>query len=221
MSDAQEIEQTLAAEAEPTMAPAPELPREVDPAMLAEIEKKLAAFQSSQAQTVSGSEAPAGPDLSQFEIPPHLQHLYARARIEDVSRDGSEVTQPTWVCAAHEYRIIMGNVSGELGKRNEKTGRFFRLDDQINEIVNGPDGLLSIPKHGWSLSAMIPNGAGLLTAVLERNKKWSLPDPEPVKKETKVAEVKDEELQRANAVAQEWVAGQRETSDAGATNGED
>lgn len=209
-ADMAAVEEMIAAEAEPTMAPAPELPREVDPAMLAEIEKRMAAFQSEQGKTVSGSEAPAGPDLSQFEIPPHLQHLYARARIEDVSRDGSEVTQPTWVCAAHEYRIITGNVSGEYGKRNDKTNRFMRLDDQINEIVNGAEGVMSIPKHGWSLSAMIPNGSGLLTAVLERNRKWSLPDPEPVKKETKVAEVKDEELQRANAVAQEWVEKQKE-----------
>jgi hypothetical protein len=174
------------------------LPPEIDPEALARLEENLAKFKENEERTSSGSEA-VGTDLSGLEIDPALAHLYARGRVEDV--DG----KPTWVCAMHEYLVLSGSFSGEFGKRN-KAGMYMRLDDLITEVANGPEGIMSIPQHGWRLSAILPNGSGLGVAIMERNIKRILPWPEPVKTETEVADVKDEELQRANADAQAWAA---------------
>lgn len=193
--------------ADPNAEISPELPPEIDPEALARLEENLARFKESEAQTASGSEAPTT-DLSGLELDPNLAHLYQRGRVEDV--DG----KPTWVTAMHEYLVLSGNFSGAFGKRN-KAGIYQRLDDQITEVVNGPEGIMSIRDHGWRLSAILPNGSGMGVAIMERNIKRVLPWPEPVKTETPVADVKDEELQRVNADAAKWAAGEQEGGDAG------
>jgi len=185
----------------------PALPREIDPEVLAQLERNLEAFKSEQGATASGSEAVAGPNLDDFEFDPALEHLYRRGRVEDVD------DVPTWVTPEHQYLIIGGNYGGERGKRN-KGNVLMRLDDQIQEITNGPEGIMSIANHGWRLSAVIPNGTGMGVAILERNIKRPLPWPDAVKKETEVAAVKDEELQRMNETAQAWAA-EQQSQDAG------
>jgi hypothetical protein len=186
----------------------PAAPREVDPAQLAELERRLAAFKESTGQTASGSVAPTV-DLSDFELDPEIAHLYRRGRVED--RETSEGPKPTWVSPEHQYLIVDGNYNGSHGMRRGKgQGQhlFIRLDDNITAIVNGPEGIMSVPEHGWRLSAILPNSGGMGVAVFERNVKRELPDPTPVQKTTTVADVKDEELMRMNEEAQQWAAGQ-------------
>lgn len=199
MSD--ELESGLSENPEAEIAP--RTPTEIDPEKLAELEKRLAEFKSGGGQTVSGSENPDGaPDLTDFELDPELAHLYARGRVEDIDN------VPTWVTAEHQYWIVSGSYAGEMGRKN-KAGYFTRLDDIISSIINGPDGIMSIKDHGWRLSAVIPNGAGMGVAILERNVKRKLPWPKTVEKTTEVADVKDEELVRMNAEAKKWEEGEK------------
>ena len=125
---------------------------------------------------------------------------------------------PKWTVIEHQYWIISGNWhfdnSGEPKVQNgvvvkDKHGRVQYhpkgLDHRIQEIINGPDGMLSRQK-GWRLSALLPGSMGQGIAVMERQAHRALPDPKPIIKpeEQPLEKTTDEELARMQEKAQEW-----------------
>ncbi len=72
----------------------------------------------------------------------------------------------------------------------------------ITSMVNG--------REQWQLSALVPNGSGLLTVVLMRQVRVKLPHPVLLETETVVAPVTDSELQATEDAGLAW-AGQEVT----------
>jgi hypothetical protein len=198
--------QSPPAPAEGAAGPIPD----IDPAKLAELEAKLKAFKANQGKTESGSEAPDSPfDPTQFEYEPEKEHLYRRATIEEVNGEAK------WVYVEHQYYIHSGQWHIEGGgqekgkdKRGQMQYRAKGLDQIISEVINGPEGMLSVQK-GWRLSALLPGGSlgsGSGVAVFERQVKRVLPDPKPIVKpeEVPLEETTDEELARMQERSKEW-----------------
>lgn len=203
--------------------------QEISPEKLAELQERLAAFKRGEGTTASGSE---GVDQvnkfnpADWEVEPHLMHLYMRSTLEQTP-DG-----PQWVVMEHQYMIQTAPWHVEnAGKPYAKTkqGKTLThgmgLDFIINEIVNGPEGMYSREK-GWRLSALLPGnslGSGGI-AVFERQVRRALPDPKPIvhPEEQPLEETTDEELARMQEKAQEWTAEQTDGDpDAGGTGEED
>ena len=191
---------------------------DVDPAKLAMLRERLAAFKKNEGKTISGSEdpdaAPESLDLTKFEVDPELEHLYKRATAED-SPDGTR----HWFVIEHQYMIQTGawhiDGSGQATGKNKQGVTLYRakgLDHIITDIINGPEGILSRQK-GWRLSALLPNQMSNGVAVFERQVKRALPDPKPIVKpeEQPMEKTTDEELARMNDRAKEWAAGQEPT----------
>lgn len=184
------------------------LPMEVDPEKLAQLQAMVEQIKKGEGETASGSEARPIPNLEDYEVPPDKKHLYERAQWVDDDQGGH------WEVVEHQYWI-------ETASYNSKRGSFRgdgfpnRPDDICNMIVNGPEGLLSWPKTGWHLSAMIPNGSGMVALVFERDYRHPLEPLKEVPKETPVAPVKDEELRRMEDQAKEWEASQTGEPDVG------
>lgn len=178
----------------------------IDPEKMRELEEKLAAFRQGDGNTtVTGSEAPSM-DLSRFEIPAGMEHLYKRAKQVD-GPDG----KPAWAVIQHEYMTRSGSISNNTEGVDGK-GLPKRLDDQINVIINSAQGMLS-SVNGWRLSAILPNGIGSGVAVFERDTKILLPMPELVKTDVEVQPVDDEELKRMQEKAEQWTAGEGGTTE--------
>ncbi len=218
MSENQE-QQELALNMEP---PAPAegiagpLP-DIDPEKLAALEERLKEFKKREGTTASGSEAVEDGQPSTFrredwEYDPDLEHLYLRAQVENTPEG------PKWVVIEHQYWILTGQWhianSGEPRMQGnqvqkDKQGRVQYhakgLDHMIQEIINGPDGMLSRQK-GWRLSALLPGQMGQGIAVMERQAKRALPDPKPIIKpeEQPLEKTTDEELARMQEKAKEW-----------------
>jgi hypothetical protein len=189
---------------------------DIDPEKLAALEDRLKEFRKNAGQTESGSEA-VDAAISTFnpadwEVEPELEHLYQRSQLENTDQG------PKWTVLEHQYWIVTGkwhvDHSGEPKTQNgrivkDKHGRVQRypkgIDHMVQEIINGPDGMLSREK-GWRLSALLPGAMGEGIAVLERQARRALPDPKAIVKpeETPLEKVTDEELVRMNERAQEW-----------------
>jgi len=175
---------------------------DIDPEKMKLLEEKFAAFRQGGdgGTTVTGSEAPSM-DLSRFEIPENMMHMYRRAK--EIKGPNGE---PVWAIIQHEYLTITGSVATNANGV-DSAGLPKRLDQRINVVINGPEGQMSVPS-GWRLSALIPNGIGSAVAVFERDTKVILPTPELVKTDVEVAPVDDEELKRMQEKAQNWTKGE-------------
>lgn len=197
---------------------------DIDPAKLAALEERLKEFKKREGTTESGSEAvddvPSTFNSKEWEYDTALEHLYNRSQVEDTPEG------PKWVVMEHQYWILTGQWhiehSGEPRltstgtAQRDKQGRVQYhakgLDHMIQEIINGPDGMLSRQK-GWRLSALLPGQMGQGVAILERQAKRALPDPKPIVKpeEQPLEKITDEELARMQDKAKEWTGEQAMT----------
>jgi hypothetical protein len=70
----------------------------------------------------------------------------------------------------------------------------------MTEMVNGPE--------QWQLSALLPNGSGLMVVILQRVVRVRLPHPTLLPTETKVEAPSDPELQATEDAALSWADGE-------------
>lgn len=119
-------------------------------------------------------------DWSKFELDPGLEHLYHKSQPMELP-DGTTGFVTPWA----EFKTISKpvNTAGEY----------------ISQMVNGAE--------QWQLSALLPNGAGLMAIIFQRTTRRLLPHPTLLQTETKVEMPKDEELQQTEDAALSW-AGQ-------------
>lgn len=116
-------------------------------------------------------------DWSKFELDPQLEHLYHKSQPVTMD-DGSSAFVCPWV----EFYTVSQSVT--------KAGEF------ITQAINGPE--------QWQLSALLPNGSGLMTIVFQRTTRRRLPHPVLLETETKVEAPKDPELEATEAAALAW-----------------
>lgn len=190
---------------------------DIDPEKLAQLEERLKEFKKNQGTTESGSEYPDAPPSTfrteDWEYDPALEHLYLRSQLENTP-EGLK-----WVVIEHQYWIVTGQwhidnsgepkIQGGMPVRNKQGQIQYHakgLDHIVQEIINGPDGMLSRQK-GWRLSALLPGSMGQGIAVMERQARRALPDPKPIIKaeEVPLEKTTDEELARMQEKAKEWV----------------
>ena len=122
-------------------------------------------------------------DWSQFELEPSLEHLYHKSQPMELP-DGTTGFVTPW--AEFKTKSVPVSTAGEY----------------ITQMVNGSE--------QWQLSALLPNGSGLMVVVLQRMTRRLLPHPTMLVTETNVEIPKDEELQQTEDAALSW-AGQAET----------
>ncbi len=188
---------------------------DIPPERLAALEARLAEFKKRGGETASGSENPDAPspfDPKEWEFEPELEHLYMRSQPEDTPQGKK------WVVVEHQYWIVTGQwhvpnsgepkMQGGMVVKNKQGQVQYHakgLDHTIQDIINGPDGMLSRQK-GWRLSALLPGSMGQGIAVLERQARRVLPDPKAIVKpeETPLEKVTDEELARMQDKAKDW-----------------
>lgn len=185
---------------------------EIPPEKLAELEAKLAEFKAGGGD--GSTEQPAlAFDPEQYEFDPTLEHLYLRSTLEPTPEG------PKWMVVEHQYWFLSGQYHVEDGGTpriqggmivKDKKGRTQYhakgLDQQVTEIVNGPEGAATRLK-GWRLSGIIPQGGmGIGVAILDREVKRALPDPKPITKaeEQPLEKVTDEELAQVQEKAKQW-----------------
>jgi hypothetical protein len=191
---------------------------DIDPARLAQLEEKLKEFKKREGTTVSGSEDPDAPSPfkeEDWEVEPELLHLYQRAQLEEGK----------WIVVEHQYWILTGqwhvDNSGEPRMQGsmvvkDKQGRVQYhakgIDHMVQEVINGPDGMLSRQK-GWRLSALLPGQMNQGIAVMERQARRALPDPKAIVKDAETQPLEkttDEELARMQEKARAWTEGDAE-----------
>lgn len=122
-------------------------------------------------------------DWSKFELDPGLEHLYHKSKPMELP-DGTTGFVTPWV--EIKTKSLAVNTAGEY----------------ITQMINGSE--------QWQLSALLPNGAGLMVVVLQRTVRRLLPHPTLLQTETTVDAPKDPELQQTEDAALSW-AGQAET----------
>jgi len=124
---------------------------------------------------------PAKEDWSKFDLDPNIAHYYPKSQIVDLGEG--------------EMAFIAPKVLFKT-KSCSTTG----AGDYMTEMVNGPE--------QWQLSALLPNGSGLMVVVLQRVVRVRLPHPTLLPTETPIAAVKDEELQATEDAALSWADGE-------------
>jgi hypothetical protein len=118
-------------------------------------------------------------DWTKFDLDPNIAHLYPKSVLMETGEG------PAYVAQQVQFSTSSHAIT--------KAGAF------INEMLNGPE--------QWQLSALLPNGSGLMVVVLMRSVRVKLPHPVLLETETKVEAPKDEELKKTEDAALNW-AGQ-------------
>jgi hypothetical protein len=123
---------------------------------------------------------PATEDWSKYDLEQNLAHYYPKSQLAEVEEG------------------VIGFIAPKI-QFNTKSVSTSTAGDYITEKVNGPE--------QWQLSALLPNGSGLMVVVLMRKVMFRLPHPTLLETETHTEPVTDEELQSSEDAALSW-AGQ-------------
>jgi hypothetical protein len=203
----------------------PEALRTVDPAKLAEVRAKLAAFMAKRGTTVSGAEDPDSPvvtegvqqmggteganpmgetmtgkdvDWDEYDLDYSVRHLYPRAIFRDTPQG------PKWVATLDEFYSTEraakqhGKQVNAPGSTDKNETESLNLGEYLTQMVNGPD--------GWAIAATLPGTSGNAIVILRKGTNVVLPDPSPLKKMEEVEAPKDQELASIEDAALDFAA---------------
>lgn len=203
----------------------PQALREVDPAKLAEVRKKLANFIAKRGTTVSGAEDPDSPvategvtpmggtdgenpmgetitgadvDWSEYDLDYSVRHLYPKAIFRDTPQG------PKWVATLDEFFTterafkMHGKNVNAPGTTDKEHQEPLNLGEYLTQMVNGPD--------GWTIAAILPGSAGHAGIIMKKGTNVVLPDPQQLKKMEEVEAPKDQELASIEAAALDFAA---------------
>lgn len=208
----QPVEETPVAEVGAEVA-VPEALREVDPAKLAEVRAKLAAFMAKRGQTISGSEDPDSPvasegvqqmggtdgenplgetmtgadvDWAEYDLDYSVKHLYPKATFRATPQG------PKWVAMLDEFYSTEraakqhGKQVNAPGSTDKNDTEPLNLGEYLTQMTNGPE--------GWAIAAILPGTSGNAIVIMRKQTPVMLPDPSPLKKMEEVEAPKDQEL---------------------------
>lgn len=204
---------------DPDAPPIPAALREVDPAKLAEVRRKLAEHMARMGKTASGSEDPdsapqtggvegdkpvgqtitgADVDWSEYDLDFSVKHLYPKALYRETPQG------PKWVAMLDEFYSTEraakqhGKQVNAPGATDKEDTEPLNLGEYLTQMVNGSD--------GWRIAAVMPGTSGNAIVLLQKQTPVVLPDPVRLKKEEEVEAPKDPELQEIEDAAIEFAS---------------
>jgi hypothetical protein len=119
---------------------------------------------------------PAKEDWTKYDLDPNIAHYYPKSQLVETG-EGMVLVAPQVIF--HTESLSTKAAGG-----------------YITQKVNGPE--------QWQLSALLPNGSGLMVVVLMRQVRVKLPQPILLETETKVDAPVDEELNQVEGDALAW-----------------
>lgn len=132
----------------------------------------------------------------EYDLDPNYAHFYPRAELIQ-QKDTFK-----WVVLMWEFYAF----SLPYGGRGlDPKGRPKGFAEMLTYLVNGPE--------GWQIGQVLPNGAGMGMALLQKRTPVVLPDPMPIETETVTEPITDEELAEEAKRAEEWSRTPEESND--------